>query len=170
MEAEFGPIATARRVFRHPQRRRHYYAPASDVPGRARGGRPISGELTPTERRHLTDLLSDRAAIHRRPHAKPFFLSLQHTAPHAPGGSRMRRRPRPRTRPDDHGGRERSDGHGAEHGCRIGRTQGADRAVERDTLVSSRRQRRRAVFVHRAVHQRYCQGGTRVPAMALAGA
>jgi arylsulfatase A-like enzyme len=42
--------------------------------------------LTPTDRvGYLTDLLSDRAAeIVRRPHTKPFFISLQYTAPHAP--------------------------------------------------------------------------------------
>src|SRR4029077_13074898 len=42
--------------------------------------------LTPIERvGYLTDLLSDRAVqFIARPHAKPFFLSLQYNAPHSP--------------------------------------------------------------------------------------
>lgn len=43
-------------------------------------------DLTPVERTgYLTDLLSDKAVeVILRPHAKPFFLSLNYTAPHAP--------------------------------------------------------------------------------------
>ena len=50
------------------------------------GGRDLWQDLTPIERvGYLTDLLTDRAVeIVARPHAKPFFLSLQYTAPHAP--------------------------------------------------------------------------------------
>ena len=42
--------------------------------------------LTPIERvGYLTDLLSDKAVeIISRPHRRPFFLSLQYTAPHSP--------------------------------------------------------------------------------------
>ena len=58
----------------------------------APGGPPAEGppdlweNLTPIERvGYMTDLLSDKAVeIIARPHAKPFFLSLQYTAPHAP--------------------------------------------------------------------------------------
>jgi arylsulfatase A-like enzyme len=63
---------------------------ASDRPGTAAGGAggvpDLWENLTPTERvGYLTDLLSDRAAeIIARPHTKPFFLSLQYTAPHSP--------------------------------------------------------------------------------------
>ena len=61
---------------------------ASDAPGPALAeGRPDLWEnLTPIERvGYLTDLLSDKAVeIIARPHPKPFFLSLQYTAPHAP--------------------------------------------------------------------------------------
>ena len=55
----------------------------SDAEG---GGRDLWQDLTPIERMgYLTDLLTDRAVeIVARPHAKPFFLSLQYTAPHAP--------------------------------------------------------------------------------------
>jgi arylsulfatase A-like enzyme len=62
----------------------------SDAPGGAQGaagGSPdLFENLTPTERvGYLTDLLSDRAVeIIARPHTKPFFLSLQYTAPHSP--------------------------------------------------------------------------------------
>jgi arylsulfatase A-like enzyme len=54
---------------------------------RSAGGSPDLWEnLTPVERvGYLTDLLSDKAIeIIRRPKTKPFFLSLQYTAPHAP--------------------------------------------------------------------------------------
>jgi arylsulfatase A-like enzyme len=54
---------------------------------RTAGGAPDLWEnLTPVERvGYLTDLLSDKAVeIIRRPRTKPFFLSLQYTAPHAP--------------------------------------------------------------------------------------
>jgi arylsulfatase A-like enzyme len=62
---------------------------AADAPG----GRPANGggpdlwqDLTPIERvGYLTDLFSDKAVeVITRPHAKPFFLSLQYTAPHSP--------------------------------------------------------------------------------------
>ena len=60
---------------------------ASDGPGAAEGRGPDLWEnLEPVERAgYLTDLLSDRAVqfIARR-RQKPFFLSLQYTAPHSP--------------------------------------------------------------------------------------
>jgi arylsulfatase A-like enzyme len=63
----------------------HRYAGA---PGRASAdGVPDLWEnLAPIERvGYLTDLLSDKAVdIIGRPHPKPFFLSLQYTAPHSP--------------------------------------------------------------------------------------
>jgi len=55
---------------------------AADAPG----GTDLWQNLTPIDRvGYLTDLLSDKAVefIARR-HTKPFFLSLQYTAPHAP--------------------------------------------------------------------------------------
>ncbi len=57
---------------------------ASD--GRSAGGADLWENLSPVERAgYLTDLLSDRAVeIIGRPHTKPFFLSLQYTAPHSP--------------------------------------------------------------------------------------
>ena len=51
------------------------------------GGSPdLWQNLAPIERvGYLTDLLSDKAVeIIGRPHTKPFFLSLQYTAPHSP--------------------------------------------------------------------------------------
>ena len=61
---------------------------AADAPGgTASGGSPDLWEnLTPVDRvGYLTDLLSDKAVeIISRPHAKPFFLSLQYNAPHSP--------------------------------------------------------------------------------------
>src|SRR5262245_47384560 len=50
------------------------------------GGRDLWQDLAPIERvGYLTDLLTDKAIeIIGRKHAKPFFLSLQYTAPHAP--------------------------------------------------------------------------------------
>jgi arylsulfatase A-like enzyme len=50
------------------------------------GGRDLWQDLTPIERRgYLTDLLTDKAVeIIARRHEKPFFLSLQYTAPHSP--------------------------------------------------------------------------------------
>lgn len=50
------------------------------------GGPDLWQNLTPIERvGYLTDLLSDKAVdVVSRPHAKPFFLSLQYTAPHSP--------------------------------------------------------------------------------------
>jgi len=54
---------------------------------RGAGGAPdLWQNLTPIERTgYLTDLLSDKAVeIIARPHTKPFFLSLQYTAPHSP--------------------------------------------------------------------------------------
>jgi arylsulfatase A-like enzyme len=55
---------------------------AADRPG----GVDLWQNLTPVERAgYMTDLLSDKAVeIIGRPHAKPFFLSLQYTAPHSP--------------------------------------------------------------------------------------
>jgi arylsulfatase A-like enzyme len=61
---------------------------APDMPDAtsAEGPPDLWENLTPIERvGYLTDLLSDTAIeIIARPHAKPFFLSLQYTAPHAP--------------------------------------------------------------------------------------
>jgi arylsulfatase A-like enzyme len=62
---------------------------ASDAPGATAdggGNADFWQDLTPIERTgYLTDLLSDRAVeVISRPHAKPFFLSLNYTAPHAP--------------------------------------------------------------------------------------
>jgi len=75
----FGVLSGAADYFTHR---------ASDGPGAASaGGQPDLWEnLTPIERvGYLTDLLSDKAIeIIARPHSKPFFLSLQYTAPHAP--------------------------------------------------------------------------------------
>ena len=50
------------------------------------GGRDLWQNLAPIERvGYLTDLLSDKAVeVISRPHSKPFFLSLQYTAPHSP--------------------------------------------------------------------------------------
>jgi arylsulfatase A-like enzyme len=52
----------------------------------AGGGPDLWQNLTPVERvGYLTDLLSDKAVeVIARSHAKPFFLSLQYTAPHSP--------------------------------------------------------------------------------------
>ena len=62
---------------------------AADMPGGVAaegGGRDLWQNLAPIERvGYLTDLLSDKAVeVISRPHAKPFFLSLQYTAPHSP--------------------------------------------------------------------------------------
>lgn len=62
---------------------------AADAPGgtaSSGGGPDLWQNLTPIERvGYLTDLLSDKAVeVISRPHAKPFFLSLQYTAPHSP--------------------------------------------------------------------------------------
>jgi arylsulfatase A-like enzyme len=61
---------------------------AADLPGgRGAGGGPdLWQNLEPIERvGYLTDLLSDKAIeVIGRPHPKPFFLSLQYTAPHSP--------------------------------------------------------------------------------------
>ena len=52
----------------------------------ARGGEDLWENLTPIERTgYLTDLLTDRAVeFITRKHARPFYLSLHYTAPHAP--------------------------------------------------------------------------------------
>ena len=61
---------------------------AADAPGASSGGAAADlwQDLTPIERvGYLTDLLSDKAVeIILRRHGKPFFLSLQYTAPHSP--------------------------------------------------------------------------------------
>ena len=51
-----------------------------------RGGKDLWENLTPIERTgYLTDLLTDRAVEYiARKHARPFYLSLHYTAPHAP--------------------------------------------------------------------------------------
>ena len=77
----FGTLSGAGDYFTHK---------AADMRGAALGapgGLPDLWEnLTPVDRvGYLTDLLTDRAVdIVGRPHAKPFFLSLQYSAPHAP--------------------------------------------------------------------------------------
>jgi arylsulfatase A-like enzyme len=76
----FGILSGAADYFTHK---------AADAPGgdvRAGGGPDLWENLTPVERiGYLTDLLSDKAVqIIERPHAKPFFLSLQYNAPHSP--------------------------------------------------------------------------------------
>jgi arylsulfatase A-like enzyme len=62
-----------------------YFTHRGDTPGGAQGP-DLWENLTPVERvGYLTDLLSDKAVeIIGRPHTKPFFLSLQYNAPHAP--------------------------------------------------------------------------------------
>jgi arylsulfatase A-like enzyme len=61
---------------------------AADAPGAvaAGGGPDLWQNLTPVDSPgYLTDLLSDKAVeVISRPHTKPFFLSLQYTAPHSP--------------------------------------------------------------------------------------
>ena len=76
----FGSLSGAVDFFTHK---------ASDMPGGVAaegGGADLWQNLTPVERvGYMTDLLSDKAVeIIARPHAKPFFLSLQYTAPHSP--------------------------------------------------------------------------------------
>ena len=76
----FGILSGAADYFTHK---------AADMPGAGApaGGAPDLWEnLTPIERiGYLTDLLSDRAVqFLERPHARPFFLSLQYNAPHSP--------------------------------------------------------------------------------------
>ena len=75
----FGVLSGAADYFTHK---------AADAPGDhdAGGGADLWENLTPIERvGYLTDLLSDRAVdIISRKHTKPFFLSLQYTAPHSP--------------------------------------------------------------------------------------
>ena len=76
----FGSLSGAGDYFTHK---------ASDMPG-ARdlpgGAADLWENLEPVERTgYLTDLLTDRAVEYvTRPHSRPFFLSLQYTAPHAP--------------------------------------------------------------------------------------
>jgi arylsulfatase A-like enzyme len=61
---------------------------AADIIGGAGagGGRDLWQDLSPIERTgYMTDLLTDKAVeIIGRRRAKPFFLSLQYTAPHSP--------------------------------------------------------------------------------------
>ena len=75
----FGILSGAADYFTHKD---------SGRPGAAspEGGPDLWENLTPIQRvGYLTDLLSDKAVeIIARPHAKPFFLSLQYTAPHSP--------------------------------------------------------------------------------------
>jgi arylsulfatase A-like enzyme len=75
----FGSLSGAVDYFTHK---------AADMPGgvAGRGGSDLWQDLAPIERvGYLTDLLSDKAVeVISRPHAKPFFLSLQYTAPHSP--------------------------------------------------------------------------------------
>jgi arylsulfatase A-like enzyme len=76
----FGVLSGATDYFTHRS------ADAPGGAGAAGGGADLWQDLTPTERAgYLTDLLSDKAVeIIGRRHDKPFFLSLQYTAPHAP--------------------------------------------------------------------------------------
>jgi arylsulfatase A-like enzyme len=65
----------------------HKAPDAAGADGGLPGGVPDLWEnLAPIDRAgYLTDLLSDKAVeIISRPHAKPFFLSLQYNAPHSP--------------------------------------------------------------------------------------
>jgi arylsulfatase A-like enzyme len=74
----FGILSGAADYFTHS---------SPDAPGSGSGSRRDLWEnLTPIERvGYLTDLLSDKAVEYiTRPHAKPFYLSLHYTAPHAP--------------------------------------------------------------------------------------
>lgn len=75
----FGVLSGAADYFTHK---------ASDASGGAAGsgGPDLWQDLAPIARvGYLTDLLSDKAVeVIARPHAKPFFLSLQYTAPHSP--------------------------------------------------------------------------------------
>ena len=76
----FGVLSGAVDYFTH----RAPDAPGGDAtPG---GAADLWQNLTPIERvGYLTDLLSDKAVeFIARPRTKPFFLSLQYTAPHAP--------------------------------------------------------------------------------------
>jgi arylsulfatase A-like enzyme len=73
----FGVLSGAADYFTHR---------ASDAGGTPAGAPDLWENLTPVERAgYLTDLLSDKAVeIIARRHARPFFLSLQYTAPHSP--------------------------------------------------------------------------------------
>ena len=64
----------------------HRAADASGGSAAEGGGRDLWLDLTPIERvGYLTDLLTDKAVeIITRRRTKPFFLSLQYTAPHSP--------------------------------------------------------------------------------------
>ena len=64
----------------------HRAADASGGSAAEGGGRDLWQDLTPIERvGYLTDLLTDKAVeIITRRRTKPFFLSLQYTAPHSP--------------------------------------------------------------------------------------
>jgi arylsulfatase A-like enzyme len=66
----------------------HFTHRRSVAPGQPPGEGPpdLWENLKPIERvGYLTDLLSDKAIeVIRRPHPRPFFLSLQYTAPHSP--------------------------------------------------------------------------------------
>jgi arylsulfatase A-like enzyme len=64
----------------------HRAADAPDADLSKGGGADLWQNLTPIERvGYLTDLLSDKAVeFIARPRTKPFFLSLQYTAPHSP--------------------------------------------------------------------------------------
>jgi arylsulfatase A-like enzyme len=76
----FGSLSGASDYFTHK---------SADMPGAREisgGGADLWENLEPVERAgYLTDLLSDRAVEHvKRPRTRPFFLSLQYTAPHSP--------------------------------------------------------------------------------------
>jgi len=74
----FGVLSGAVDYFSHKD--------GGDPTGDIAGVRDLWQDLTPIERTgYLTDLLTDKAVeMIGRPHAKPFFLSLHYTAPHAP--------------------------------------------------------------------------------------
>ena len=81
--------AWLRRVFRNPQRRSrllHAWLAGCSRRCQRAAVTDLWENLTPIERTgYLTDLLTDRAVEYiARKHARPFYLSLHYTAPHAP--------------------------------------------------------------------------------------
>jgi arylsulfatase A-like enzyme len=167
-EEFFGILSGAADYFTHK---------ASDPPGGGPGGSPDLWEnLTPVERAgYLTDLLSDRAVqFIARPHARPFFLSLQYTAPHSPWEG-----PEDAAIDHDHGPGPMTDGGSRKiyasmmksMDAGIGRVLKAlDRAkLERDTLVifTSDNGGERYSYSWPFSFQKFYlyEGGTRVPAM-----
>lgn len=141
------------------------------------GGADLWEDLKPVERvGYLTDLFTDKAIeVINRKHTKPFFLSLQYTAPHAPWEG-----PDDKAIPHEHGPGAMADGgtlgiYGSmvkNMDAGIGRVLNALKKnnLERDTLV---------IFTSDNGGERYSfnwpfafkkmflwEGGLRVPAMA----